>query len=206
MRPTPVGRATLVDLLDRALDKGVVLNLDLIICVADVPLLGVNLKAALAGIETMLEYGIMADWDEAHRAWARENREPAKATKGFTGSLWSDNGIYKAWVSCAFERDNSCFMFTDFQGRPLLKMPICDVTDIYMEKRKVLNTKEATDICFVYNSGKVLRFHPKEEVQQVYEYCLFVLSERRDAFKPAKTEAPAFKTGVSESADAADNG
>ncbi len=206
MRPTPVGRATLVDLLDRALDKGVVLNLDLIISVADVPLLGVNLKAALAGIETMLEYGIMSDWDEALRAWARENREPAKATKGFTGSLWSDNGVYKAWVPCVFERKNSRFMFTDFQGRSLLKLPICDVTDIYMEKRKALNIKETFDICFVYNSGKALRFHPKEEVQQVYEYCLFVLSERRDALKPAKTEAPALKTGVSENADATDNG
>ncbi len=72
MKPTPACRATLTDLLNRALDKGLVLNLDLIICIADVPLLGVNLRAALAGMETMLEYGIMVDWDEAHRAWARE--------------------------------------------------------------------------------------------------------------------------------------
>jgi len=62
----------MVDLLNRALDKGLVLNLDLIICVADIPLLGVNLKAALAGMETMLEYGLMADWGEAQRARARE--------------------------------------------------------------------------------------------------------------------------------------
>ncbi len=72
MKPTPAVRATLTDLLNRALDKGLVLNLDLIICVSDVPLLGVNLRAALAGMETMIEYGMMVDWDEAQRAWTRE--------------------------------------------------------------------------------------------------------------------------------------
>ncbi len=75
MKPLPAGRATLADLLNRALDKGLVLNLDLIICVAEVPLLGVNLRAALAGMETMLEYGLMKDWDEAIRARARTREQ-----------------------------------------------------------------------------------------------------------------------------------
>ena len=81
MKPLPAGRATIVDLLNRALDKGLVLNLDLIICVADIPLLGVNLKAALAGMETMLEYGLMADWDEAQRARARERLKADSSTR-----------------------------------------------------------------------------------------------------------------------------
>lgn len=67
------GDATLVDLLDRVLEKGVVLKTDVIITVADVPLLGLNLTALLAGMTTFLEYGIWEDWDEAHRAWAREH-------------------------------------------------------------------------------------------------------------------------------------
>lgn len=191
MRPTPVGKATLVDLLDRALDKGLVLNLDLIICVADVPLLGVNLKAVLAGIETMFEYGIMGDWDEAHRAWARENRGLAKTTSGFAGSFWSDNGIYRAWVPCVLEREDNGFVFSDFKGQPLLKLPLCEGIDVYLEERKALNAKKTFDICFVSKSGKALRFHPKEEVRQVYEYCLFILSKRREALQPTKTEAPA---------------
>ncbi|MCK4263572.1 MAG: gas vesicle protein, partial [Candidatus Aminicenantes bacterium] len=37
------GRATLVDLLDRIFDKGVVLYADVIISVAGIPLIGVNL-------------------------------------------------------------------------------------------------------------------------------------------------------------------
>ncbi len=52
----------IVELIDRTLNKGIILNADLIITVADVPLLAANLKLALASVETMLKYGIMNDW------------------------------------------------------------------------------------------------------------------------------------------------
>ena len=51
----------IVELIDRTLNKGVILNADLIITVADVPLLAANLKLALASVETMLKYGMMQD-------------------------------------------------------------------------------------------------------------------------------------------------
>jgi len=57
-------RATLVDLLDRVLDRGVVINADIIISLAGVPLIGINLRAALAGMETMVKYGVMQEWDQ----------------------------------------------------------------------------------------------------------------------------------------------
>ena len=72
MEPTRDTHATLVDLLDRVLDKGLVLDADIIIEVAGIPLLGVKLRAFLAGMETMLKYGIWEDWDEAQRATASE--------------------------------------------------------------------------------------------------------------------------------------
>jgi hypothetical protein len=75
MQPTRDTHATLVDLLDRALEKGLVLNADLIINVAGIPLIGVNLRAYLAGIETMLKYGIWQDWDEVQRAVATRERQ-----------------------------------------------------------------------------------------------------------------------------------
>ncbi|MFC2071676.1 gas vesicle protein [Chloroflexota bacterium] len=75
MQPTRDTHATLVDLLDRVLEKGLVLNADLIINVAGIPLLGVNLRAYLAGIETMLKYGIWQDWDEAQRAIVAKERK-----------------------------------------------------------------------------------------------------------------------------------
>ncbi|GEM_PF-1852409 len=60
-------QATLVDLLDRVLDRGLVLEADIVICLAGVPLIGINLRAALAGMETMVQYGMMQDWDQAIR-------------------------------------------------------------------------------------------------------------------------------------------
>lgn len=71
MEPTRDRKITLVDVLERVLDKGVVINADIIVTVAGVPLLGVNLRAALAGMETMLKYGMMTKWDEAIRAQYR---------------------------------------------------------------------------------------------------------------------------------------
>ncbi len=61
-------RDEVVDLLDRILEKGVVLNSDLIITLADVPLIGIDLRLALAGIDRMLDYGLFQDWEEAHKA------------------------------------------------------------------------------------------------------------------------------------------
>jgi hypothetical protein len=59
----------IVDLLDRCLNKGIILNADVIISVAGVPLIGISLKAAIASIETMLDYGMMEAWDERTRGW-----------------------------------------------------------------------------------------------------------------------------------------
>ena len=68
MEPTLDTRHTLTDLLDRLLDKGVVIQADVIISVAGIPLIGINLRAALAGMETMLRYGVMQEWDEQVRS------------------------------------------------------------------------------------------------------------------------------------------
>ncbi len=63
-------QATLVDLLDRVLDRGLVINADIIISLAGVPLIGINLRAALAGMETMVQYGLMEEWDHRIRRQA----------------------------------------------------------------------------------------------------------------------------------------
>jgi hypothetical protein len=48
----PEKESCLVEVLDRILNRGVVLNADLIISVAGVPLIGLNLRAALASKES----------------------------------------------------------------------------------------------------------------------------------------------------------
>ena len=77
-------KATLVDLLDRVLEKGLIIDADIVISVAGIPLLGVKLRAALAGMETMLKYGMFTQWDQEirarERAWrAPEQKEPLHA-------------------------------------------------------------------------------------------------------------------------------
>ena len=68
-------------LLDVLLDKGVYLDLDLVITVAEVPLIAVNLRATIAGVETMLEWGVPGVWDEGRppRSAAAPRTNPAPA-------------------------------------------------------------------------------------------------------------------------------
>ena len=107
MEPTREVHATLVDLLDRIFDKGVVIQADIIISVAGIPLIGVNLRAALAGMETMLEYGLLKDWDASSRAWETEHRkgqvvpleEGEEVALKVFGSFYYSEGIYTAWRS-----------------------------------------------------------------------------------------------------------
>lgn len=70
MRPTRDDDA-IVDLLDVILEKGAIVEADVIITVADIPLVGLKLRAALAGMTTMVEYGVFEDWDAAQRRLAR---------------------------------------------------------------------------------------------------------------------------------------
>lgn len=75
----PTRSSGLVDLIDRILDKGIVLHADIIISVSGIPLIGVNFKAAIAGMKTMLDYGMMEAWDESLRRQAYEIEEDERA-------------------------------------------------------------------------------------------------------------------------------
>lgn len=70
MEPDRTPESSVSALVDTLLTKGVYLDVDAIVTVAEIPLIGVSLRAALAGMETLLEYGMMRDWDEATRAGA----------------------------------------------------------------------------------------------------------------------------------------
>lgn len=58
MEATRDGPATLVDVIDRILDKGLVINADICVSVAGVELLGIKVRAALASFETAAKYGL----------------------------------------------------------------------------------------------------------------------------------------------------
>jgi hypothetical protein len=109
MEATRERRTTLVDLLDRILDKGAVIDADVIITVSGVPLIGLKLRAMLASIETMIQYGMWADWDKAIRAAANEEEKKKLAQEiallqGETplfqcpASYWQSAGACSAWT------------------------------------------------------------------------------------------------------------
>lgn len=51
-------RGSLVDVIDRLLDKGLVINADITVSVAGVELLGIKVRAALASFATAAKYGL----------------------------------------------------------------------------------------------------------------------------------------------------
>ena len=83
MRPQK-NEETLVDVLDVLLRDGAVLRADVVISVAEIPLVGLKLTAALAGMETMNEYGLFEQWDIERRQTAvtrRQHRQPGQQEK-----------------------------------------------------------------------------------------------------------------------------
>lgn len=100
----PERESCLVEVLDRLLSKGAVLNADLIISVAGIPLIGVTLRAMIAGMETMLEYGIMEDWDKKSRELYASQQTHLPLLLGEEviyktfGYLRDEEGMIKCWV------------------------------------------------------------------------------------------------------------
>ena len=52
------GGANLFDVIDRILDKGVIINADISISLVGVELLGIKIRAAIASFETAAKYGL----------------------------------------------------------------------------------------------------------------------------------------------------
>lgn len=74
MRPRKDDDA-LVDVLDVLLRDGAILRADVIVSVAEIPLVGIKLTAAIAGMETMTEYGLFEEWDAERRQAAVSRRQ-----------------------------------------------------------------------------------------------------------------------------------
>ncbi len=105
MEPQRQPRATMTDLIERVMDKGVVVKLDLIVGMAGIPLIGISLHAAIAAIETMLQYGMMEDWDSRTRAvgngeaeWRQPALRPGEQIQAeLYGSYFDTRGIWRVW-------------------------------------------------------------------------------------------------------------
>ena len=108
MEPIGSTHGALVDLLERVLDKGLMIRTNIIITVAGVPLIAIDLHAAIAGMETMIENGMWVDWDAAQRMyaskeWERVHGEGMVLDRGevvqrmVLCSVLSDDGAIHTW-------------------------------------------------------------------------------------------------------------
>ncbi len=71
---------TIVDLIDRILDKGLVINADITVTLVGVELLGIKIRATIASFETAAKYGLElpagTNLDTAAWKEAEVNKEP----------------------------------------------------------------------------------------------------------------------------------
>jgi len=169
MEPTRDTHYTLVDLLDRVLDKGVVLYADIIVSVAGIPLIGVNLRAALAGMETMISYGVMQEWDQKVRAQSSEIGEEGKLPlvageqlklKIF-GSHYYSEGIYNAWrLGYFYVTDRRVVLYqTGFNGI-LFETPLEAITGLAIQRdNHSFTDSQRENLCLSLSNGNVALLH-----------------------------------------------
>lgn len=161
-------RATLVDLLDRVFDKGVVIQADLIISVAGIPLIGVNLRAALAGMETMLKYGLLQDMDAKTRMWEAQHRkneqvpliEAEEVALKMFGSYYYSKGIYRAWKSGYLYLTNfRLLLYQQDMAEVVFQTPLEKMTAIKIRREKSFTGKNKDIIYLALEGGKIVRLN-----------------------------------------------
>ncbi|MBI1747088.1 MAG: gas vesicle protein [Acidobacteria bacterium] len=104
------GKANLADIVDKILDKGLVVNADITVSLVGVELLGIKIRAALASFETAARYGLefpsgtkleSTAWQEAVKAKEEcpqcDKRVPLEDLKS-AGCPWC------GWISAKTQR------------------------------------------------------------------------------------------------------
>jgi hypothetical protein len=157
----PTRNSALVDLIDRILVKGVILHADLIISVSGVPLIGVNLKAAIAGMTTMLDYGMMEAWDEKIRRYALEHSEEEElplaenekiVLKTFGSHYYRDTSLPGVWrPGYLYLTNKRLFLFRKKPSKILFEVPLEKIRGLTIERKKYLKEKEETLLLLIEN-------------------------------------------------------
>jgi len=189
---------TLNDLLDKLLEKGLMLYTDLVITVAGIPLIGLNLRLALAGMSTMLRYGMMSDWDEVQRARvAQEKKDEQKTDKEKPAALKQeaaknilDNVIWclvsdhekGSWEAGKLSlRGGRLCWFRLRGGEPLFVVDSPDVRKVALLKEK--NGPEGMPVLKMDYLG---RLHPQEAyfsgAREALQNWLTLLGEAKGTF------------------------
>jgi hypothetical protein len=163
LKPIRERGGALNDLLERLLNKGVVLDLDLVIGVAGIPLIGVSLRAAVAAIETMIEYGFMQAWDDDTRRYAERELQRKKLAYApgekvlleMFGSHWYADGIYRAWrPGRVFLTDQRLILYRKSPAEVLFETPLKGITGMAVAESVHFNGRQAPLLHVALESGE----------------------------------------------------
>jgi len=161
----------LVDVLDRLVNKGLILNADLIISVAGIPLIGINLKAALASIETMLDYGMMEAWDLKTREWyanelAKKTCAPLFENEEILlrtfGSLYYSQGIITTWRTGFWYLTNKRLFLWSKEPTQMFFETYLDQIESLSVSAETYLSKERQVVNLQVNCNKVVRIRVSE--------------------------------------------
>lgn len=188
MEPEKNSQSTIDDLLEIVLDKGIVLNTDLIISVANIPLIGISLRAAIASLETMLNYGMMEQLDKRTRQWALQQIRDKKINlhnneniiENMYGSYYYEDGIYRSWRSGKiYFTDQRLILYKELPAEVLLSIGYESITGArkYTYKNTYSDSSKNVIILLLDNN--------KKEVIYAHEtdYILNIITSNVKKFK-----------------------
>jgi len=166
MQPCPAAQATMEDLLERVLDKGIVVRLDLVIGVAGIPLIGISLHAAIAAIETMVEYGLMNGSDAAasQPASVRPELQPGEhPALELYGSVHHARGIFRVWrPGRVVLTDRRLLVFRPADGERLFEAPVGAVTGIGRLTVENAGAGSRQVLCLALDDGGLATLYVRE--------------------------------------------
>ena len=105
MQPMDSDRGSLADVIDKVLDKGLIINADISVSLVGVELLGIKIRAALASFETAARYGLAfpTGTDKTVKAYveAQEERETCPSCRKRTtrNELLEEGCPWCGWAS-----------------------------------------------------------------------------------------------------------
>lgn len=168
---------SLGELLNRLFTKGVIINADVIISVAGIPLLGVKLEAAAASIETMLEYGLFEELDKNIRCWQLENRKTKSPLREnetialkFYGSYFQQ--LHPVWKYCfIYVTDRRIFGWNKTFNKILFEVSLAKIRMLEVSK-EIYQDEERDELCLSLENEEELYLYSSDLAElhgRIYE-------------------------------------
>ncbi|WP_292379700.1 gas vesicle protein [Methanosarcina sp. UBA289] len=170
---------SLGELLNRMVTKGVLINADVIISLAGIPLLGVKLEAAIASIETMLEYGLFEELDKKTRAWQLEHRktspllqEDEEIELQFYGSFFQE--LHPIWKYCfIYVTNHRIFGWNKAFNKILFEIPLAKIQMTTICKG-IYHDEERDELCLSLENEEKLYLHSSDLIGLQDQICKLI--------------------------------